>query len=212
MQENYSDTSQNLMMKTLLRDKATKFLLRKIIISNISTRHARTLSWHELSRLIEITRIKQKSYVPLYHVSVNFALYGGADWQCNWSRSESLLKWNNDEPEYTIIRLYFPDLQGLSTAYKHKGVGYHFAAYNWLDHFGGNYMRPEKPSASKFVDILLDKTDDLDTIRSYLGQYAFVRSQLQRQGYVVADLQLSAPLPIREVSFEPLPDELTNLI
>lgn len=212
IQESYSDTSQKFILKALLRNKEAKGLLRKVLSSNISTRHCHSLSWHELSQIITTTRENQESYAPLYHVSLNFALYGADDWHCNWSRSVNLLKWGENEPQFKTVRRYFARLPSEFVMYKHKGKGNHFAAFIWLDHFGGAYMRPEKPNSAMFVDILLKKIDNLDALRTYLGQYTYVRSQLQRQGYDVVDLQLPDHPASQEVSFQPLPSELTSLI
>ena len=212
IRENHSDVGDKLSLKKLVRDRESNRLLQKICSNRSARQMAYSLSWRQFDRLLRDTRRKQESYAPLYHVSLHFALHGPPESRCSWSRVEALLKYTRNEPEYETIRKQFKALPSLSTAYKHKPKGHHFAAFIWLDHFGGKYLRPERPTSATFATKLLAKVDDLASLRSYLGQYAHVRAELVEQGYELPSLQLAAAIPPQNVRFKPLPSELTCLI
>jgi hypothetical protein len=213
IQTNYPGSGQEVPFKKLVRDREALGLLRQIITPNKSKYIAYSRSWKDITILLTEEFSNQKKFAPLYHVSLNFALYGGSDSRCIWSRAKALLEYTQNESKYNIVRKYFKNLESLSTAYKYKrGNGNHFAVFMWLDHFGDGFMRAIHPVADLFAEKLLAKVDDTMGLRTYLAQYAYVRSKLAQQEYLVPELWFAVPVPPQAVSFDPLPGELTDLI
>lgn len=212
IQERYPDVSKSFLPKKLVSDPEAKELLKQIGGSRAAKQMTYSLSWREFDRLLRHVRKNQGNYAPLYHVSLHFALHGPRGSKCNWTRAEALLKYTRKEPEYAIIRKYFAKLPSPSTVYKYKPKGHDFAPFIWLDHFGGKYLRPTRPTAATFATKLLAKVDNISELRSYLGQYEFVRTELVRQGYDLPALKLTAAESVQRVWFKPLPSELTDLI
>ncbi|TXM94969.1 hypothetical protein [Methylobacterium sp. WL116] len=208
--ENYPQSSRQVPLKKLVRDKEAMRLLRQIITPKKSKQLAYGLSWRDLDRVLTTTRIQQRAYVSLYHVSLNFSLYETSE--CKWTRAEALLHYNSEDIEYKLIRDHFSDLTSLYAAYQFKAEGNYFAAFIWLDHFGGACMRPTRPVAGKFAEKLLNKANNTEALKLWLGQYAYVRSALARQGYDLPDIRPNAAISPEVVSFKRLPDELTTLI
>lgn len=210
---NYHNVGQRMLLKKLARDQEGAGLLRKIITPNKSKVMAYSLSWRELNNLLIEEFNNQTKYSAIYHVSLNFALYGGLDSRCTWTRAASILNYKHDEIEYNIVKRYFKHLESASTAYKYKkNNGNHFAVFIWLNQFGSGFMRAIQPTAESFAETLLAKADDIAGLRTYLAQYAYVQSQLARQEYQVPELRFAVPVSPQAVSFDPLPHELIEVI
>lgn len=198
--------------EALLKQTETRYLLNQIINPRTSRKTSYSLSWGDLDRLLVNKRIAQRAYAPLYDVSLRFHSYKDGDNHCNFSRAENLLKINKREAEFAVVRGYYRHLETRSTAFALKGKGNYFAAFIWLDHFGGEYLRPLHPIGNSFAEYLLSMTDDMADLRRYLGQYEFVRTRLKQQDYEMPELRLAAPIQPEEIQIEPLPDEISELV
>lgn len=198
--------------EALLKQTETRYLLNQIINPRTSRKTSYSLSWGDLDRLLVDKRIAQRAYAPLYDVSLRFLFHKDGDNHCNFTRAENILKINKQEAEFDVVRKHYKYLETRSTVFALKGKGNHFAAFVWLDQFGGGYLRPLHPIGNSFAKDLLSKTDDLTALRKFLGQYEFVRTRLKQQDYEMPELRLAAPIQPEEIQIEPLPDKISALI
>ncbi|TXM97125.1 hypothetical protein FV242_32335 [Methylobacterium sp. WL64] len=210
--EKHPDAGRLTPLKKLVRDKDAIRLLRQMITPKKSEQMAYSFSWRQLDQLLTTRRIEQTTYAPLYYISLHFAIFGGSNSRCNWSRAAATLLYSPEEIEYTIIRKHFKTLFSSSTAYKYKDEDNHFAAFIWLDHFGGRFLRPPRPIAASFVEKLLKKVDDTAGLKNYIAQYEYVRLKFKSQDYDLPQLRLVDPIEPQKVSVSPLPEELTAII